>query len=109
MNIKEVGDAAGLPAKTIRYYEEIGLIRPSARTANNYRVYSDGDVHVLRFIKRARSLGFSLEETERQLLATGWITPTLAGSLILLAQALVVAGVTTLQGLGLRRGMATPA
>jgi MerR family transcriptional regulator, copper efflux regulator len=67
MNIGQASGASGVSAKMIRYYEEIGLIRPSARTANNYRVYSDGDVHVLRFIKRARSLGFSLEETERLL------------------------------------------
>lgn len=67
MNIGQASLASGVSAKMIRYYEEIGLIRPSARTANNYRVYDDSEVHVLRFIKRARSLGFSLEETERLL------------------------------------------
>jgi Cu(I)-responsive transcriptional regulator len=67
MNIGQASQASGVSAKMIRYYEEIGLIRPSARTGNNYRVYGEDEVHVLRFIKRARSLGFSLEETQRLL------------------------------------------
>jgi MerR family copper efflux transcriptional regulator len=64
MNIGQASEVSGVSAKMIRYYEEIGLIRPMGRTGNNYRVYGDDEVHVLRFIKRARSLGFSLEETE---------------------------------------------
>ncbi|SIP94567.1 transcriptional regulator, MerR family [Rhizobium sp. RU35A] len=67
MNIGQAAEASGVSAKMIRYYEQIGLIRPSARSDNNYRVYGDDEVHVLRFIRRARSLGFSLEETERLL------------------------------------------
>lgn len=67
MNIKEVAARAGLPAKTIRYYEEIGLIRP-LRTANGYRAFRESDLHKLAFIARARSLGFSIDEC-RALLA----------------------------------------
>ena len=61
MNIGSAAEATDLPAKTIRYYEEIGLVRP-ARAANGYRDYSGDDVHRLRFVQRARSLGFSGDE-----------------------------------------------
>lgn len=61
MNIAEVADRAGLPPKTIRYYEEIGLIRPK-RQANGYRAFADADLHKLAFLGRARSLGFSIDE-----------------------------------------------
>lgn len=67
MNISQVAERAGLPAKTIRYYEEIGLVRP-ARAANGYRSFSDTDLHKLAFLSRARALGFSIEEC-RTLLA----------------------------------------
>ncbi|MGG7519538.1 Cu(I)-responsive transcriptional regulator [Allorhizobium undicola] len=67
MNIGEAAAASGVSAKMIRYYEEIGLVMPARRTASNYRVYSDNEVHRLRFVRRARMLGFSLEETERLL------------------------------------------
>lgn len=67
MNIGQASDASGVSAKMIRYYEEIGLIQPMGRTGNNYRVYGNEEVHLLRFIKRARNLGFSLEESERLL------------------------------------------
>ena len=61
MNIGAAGRQSGLPAKTIRYYEDIGLLRP-ARRDNGFRDYADRDVHELRFIARARGLGFSVEE-----------------------------------------------
>lgn len=61
MNIGDAASLANLPAKTIRYYEDIALIRP-ARAANGYRDYSQTDVHRLRFLQRARSLGFTIEE-----------------------------------------------
>jgi Cu(I)-responsive transcriptional regulator len=63
MNIGQASNASGVSAKMIRYYESIGLIRAPLRTDSNYRVYSSNEVHVLRFIKRARTLGFSVEET----------------------------------------------
>lgn len=62
LNIGSVAEAAGLPAKTIRYYESIGLIAPAGRRANGYRSYSEADMRTLAFIKRARSPGFSVEE-----------------------------------------------
>lgn len=67
MNISETGARAGLPAKTIRYYEEIGLIRPE-RSENGYRRFRETDLHKLAFIGRARGLGFSIEDC-RALLA----------------------------------------
>jgi Cu(I)-responsive transcriptional regulator len=62
MNIGEAAGASGVSAKMIRYYEQIGLIRPANRTDSNYRSFNDRDVNDLRFIKRARSLGFSVDE-----------------------------------------------
>jgi len=61
MNIKEAGNRAGLPAKTIRYYEEVGLIRP-LRDPNGYRAFRASDVHKLGFLGRARALGFTIED-----------------------------------------------
>ena len=61
MNIGEAEDRSSLSAKTIRYYEEIGLVVPS-RQANGYRDYDETDVHKLAFLHRARGLGFSVEE-----------------------------------------------
>jgi MerR family copper efflux transcriptional regulator len=62
MNIGEAASASGVSAKMLRYYEQIALIRPAARTDGNYRSFSDRDVNDLRFIKRARALGFSVRE-----------------------------------------------
>jgi DNA-binding transcriptional MerR regulator len=61
MNIGAAAEHSNLPPKTIRYYEDIELIRP-ARTENGYRDYSKADIHRLRFLQRARSLGFTIDE-----------------------------------------------
>lgn len=67
MNIGETAAQTGLPAKTIRYYEEIGLIKPR-RDANGYRTFRAVDLHKLGFVARARALGFSIEECRALLL-----------------------------------------
>lgn len=67
MTIGEAAETSGVTAKLIRYYESIHLIRAAARTEGGYRVYTDADVQTLRFIKRARSLGFSIKQIERLL------------------------------------------
>ena len=68
MNIGEAAARSGVPAKTIRYYEDIALIDSADRTANGYRSYSEDDVHTLRFVARARGLGFTVAQC-RDLLA----------------------------------------
>ena len=67
MNIGQAAKRSGLPPKTIRYYEDIGLVS-SLRRDNGFRDYDEKDVHSLRFIARARGLGFTVEEC-RHLLA----------------------------------------
>ncbi len=66
MNIGVAAARSGLPAKTIRYYEEIGLVRPP-RDVNGYRAFGERDVAMLVFLGRARSMGFSIEDCRRLL------------------------------------------
>jgi Cu(I)-responsive transcriptional regulator len=67
MNIGQASTASGVSAKMIRYYEGVGLIRPASRTQANYRAFSAAEVNELRFIGRARNLGFPVDEIARLL------------------------------------------
>lgn len=67
MNIGEAASLAGLTPKMVRHYEMLGLLPQVHRTEGGYRVYSDAEVHTLRFIKRSRDLGFSIPEISQLL------------------------------------------
>lgn len=62
MQIGEVAEQTGLSLRTIRYYEEVGLVTPSARTTGGFRLYSEADVARLRLVRRMKPLEFTLEE-----------------------------------------------
>jgi MerR family transcriptional regulator, copper efflux regulator len=67
MNIGAIAKRSGLPAKTIRYYESIGLIPPALRSEGNYRTYTEHDLQTLKFVQRARGLGFSVKDVAKLL------------------------------------------
>jgi len=67
MNIGMAARRSGVPAKTIRYYEDVGLIPPALRSDGGYRKYAETDVRTLQFVQRARRLGFSVKEVARLL------------------------------------------
>ncbi|TWB44491.1 Cu(I)-responsive transcriptional regulator [Nitrospirillum pindoramense] len=62
MNIGQAAKASGVSVKMIRYYDEVGLVRPSGRSEGNYREYEAREVNELRFVRRARGLGFDMAE-----------------------------------------------
>ena len=65
MNIGEVAALSEVNTKMIRRYEELGIIPKAGRTDSGYRQYSDKDVHILRFVKRSRELGFSMKDIKQ--------------------------------------------
>ena len=77
-NIGEASNLAGVSAKMIRHYEASGLIPAANRTFANYRLYTDADIHRLRFVKRARNLGFSMKQIEA--LLSLWNNPQRASA-----------------------------
>lgn len=74
MLIAEAAKRSGVRSATLRYYERIGLVQPSERRESGYREYSDADVRVVRFIRRAQELGLSLDDA-KQLVALRKVRP----------------------------------
>lgn len=65
MNIGQAAKISGVNAKLIRHYEEAGMIPKASRSESGYRTYTEADVHILSFVKKARSLGFSMKEIKK--------------------------------------------
>lgn len=70
MTIGRLADAAGVPSSTVRYYERTGLLRPVARSASGYRLYSEAELERLRFIRAAQATGFTLADVRELLRPT---------------------------------------
>ena len=86
MNIGDAANLSGVSAKMIRYYESTGLIPAAGRTGSGYRVYSDTEVQMLRFIRRSRDLGFPVEKIE-ELLALWPLLRAIGATTLSLAEA----------------------
>ncbi|PCE21572.1 Cu(I)-responsive transcriptional regulator [Burkholderia ubonensis] len=67
MNIGDASRASGVSTKMIRYYEQVGLFMPAKRSDSGYRIYGADEIHVLRFIRQARHLGFLVEDIRKLL------------------------------------------
>lgn len=70
MLIGELAERSGIPARTIRFYEQVEVLTPPERSSNGYRIYSDRTLAELTFVRRAQRLGFSLDEI-REILGLG--------------------------------------
>lgn len=79
MQIGQIAKRAGVPIDTVRYYERHGLLRSPARQASGYRLYEEQDIERLRFIRRAKSLGFTLNEIQELLALSGRREQDMAG------------------------------
>lgn len=80
LQIGEVSARTELPIKTIRHYDDVGLVKPSARSAGGFRLYTADDVHRLLAICRMKPLGFTLDEMRELLDALGTVNAPAAGS-----------------------------
>lgn len=80
LQIGEVADSVGLSIRTIRHYDELGLVVPSGRSPGGFRLYTDADVERLRLVKRLKPLQFSLEEIQELLAVLDKVTSGTASS-----------------------------
>lgn len=81
MNIGEASAISGVSAKLIRHYESLGIVPKAVRSDAGYRIYKESDVHILSFVKKARSLGFSMKEIKK--LVSLWRNKSRASDLTL--------------------------